>query len=50
MGLVLLQFTLGVMNVVLYLPLANAVAHNAGATLLLATLLGLSFKTSSRAA
>jgi len=50
MALVLLQFTLGVMNVVLYLPLANAVAHNAGATLLLATLLGLLYKTSSRVA
>ena len=50
MGLVLLQFTLGIMNVVLYLPLANAVAHNACATLLLATLLGLLYKTSSRVA
>jgi len=50
MGLTLLQFTLGIMNVVLYLPLANAVAHNACATLLLATLLGLLYKTSSRAA
>jgi cytochrome c oxidase assembly protein subunit 15 len=50
MGLVLLQFTLGIMNVVLYLPLANAVAHNAGATLLLATLLGLLYRTSSRVA
>jgi len=50
MSLVLLQFTLGIMNVVLYLPLPNAVAHNAGATLLLATLLGLLNKTSNRAA
>ena len=50
MGLVLLQFTLGIINVVLYLPLANAVAHNACATLLLATLLNLLYKTSSRAA
>ena len=50
MVLVLLQFTLGIMNVVLYLPLANAVAHNAGATLLLATLLGLLYRTSSRVA
>ena len=49
MSLVLAQFTLGVLNVALYLPLANAVAHNAGATLLLATLLGLLYKTSSRA-
>lgn len=50
MSLVLLQFILGIMNVVLYLPLANAVAHNACATLLLATLLGLLYKTSSRVA
>jgi cytochrome c oxidase assembly protein subunit 15 len=48
MGLVLIQFTLGILNVVLYLPLPNAVAHNAGAALLLATLLGLLNKTSSR--
>jgi len=46
--LVLTQFTLGVLNVALYLPLSNAVAHNAGATLLLATLLGLLNKTTSR--
>ncbi len=50
MSLVLLQFTLGILNVVLYLPLSNAVAHNAGAALLLATLLGLLNKTSNRAA
>jgi cytochrome c oxidase assembly protein subunit 15 len=48
MGLILIQFTLGILNVVLYLPLPNAVAHNAGAALLLATLLGLLNKTSSR--
>ena len=48
MSLVLLQFTLGILNVVLYLPLANAVAHNAVATLLLAALLGLLNKTSTR--
>lgn len=48
-SLVLAQFTLGVLNVALHLPLANAVAHNAGAALLLATLLGLLHKTSSRA-
>lgn len=46
--LVLAQFTLGVLNVVLHLPLINAVAHNAGAALLLASLLGLLDKTSSR--
>jgi cytochrome c oxidase assembly protein subunit 15 len=48
MALVLTQFTLGVLNVVLYLPLSNAIAHNAGATLLLATLLGLLNKTTTR--
>lgn len=46
--LVMAQFTLGVLNVALYLPLANAVAHNAGAALLLATLLGLLNKTTVR--
>jgi cytochrome c oxidase assembly protein subunit 15 len=46
--LVLAQFTLGVMNVTLYLPLTNAVAHNAGAALLLATLLNMLNKTSTR--
>ncbi len=45
MTLVLAQFTLGVLNVALFLPLANAVAHNAGAVLLLATLLWLLNKT-----
>ena len=49
MALVLAQFTLGVLNVALYLPLANAVAHNAGAALLLATLLGLLYRTTDRA-
>jgi cytochrome c oxidase assembly protein subunit 15 len=48
MGLVLIQFTLGILNVVLYLPLPNAVAHNAGAALLLMTLLSLLHKTSTR--
>ena len=48
MGLILIQFTLGILNVVLYLPLANAVAHNAGAALLLMTLLSLLNKTSTR--
>lgn len=49
LALILTQFTLGVLNVALYLPLPNAVAHNAGAALLLATLLSLLNKTSSRA-
>ncbi|NOR19890.1 MAG: heme A synthase [Xanthomonadales bacterium] len=48
MLLVMTQFTLGVLNVALYLPLANAVAHSAGAALLLATLLGLLNKTTVR--
>ena len=48
MTLVLAQFTLGVLNVALYLPLPNAVAHNAGAALLLATLLSLLNKTTTR--
>lgn len=48
MTLVLVQFTLGVLNVALYLPLANAVAHNAGAVLLLASLIGLLHKTTIR--
>ena len=48
MLLVMTQFTLGVLNVALYLPLANAVAHNAGAALLLASLLGLLNKTTIR--
>ena len=48
MLLVLVQFTLGVLNVALYLPLANAVAHNAGAALLLTTLLWLLNKTTTR--
>jgi len=48
MSLVLVQFTLGILNVVLYLPLSIAVAHNAGAALLLMTLLSLLNKTSTR--
>jgi len=48
LSLVLAQFTIGVLNVVLYLPLPNAVAHNAGAALLLAALLSLLNKTSTR--
>jgi len=48
MILIVTQFTLGVLNVALYLPLSSAVAHNAGAALLLATLLSLLNKTSTR--
>lgn len=46
MALVSVQFLLGVMNVVLRLPLANAVAHNGVAALLLAVLVGLVYRTS----
>jgi cytochrome c oxidase assembly protein subunit 15 len=44
--LVSLQFLLGVLNVMLHLPLANAVAHNGVAALLLAVLVGLMYRTS----
>lgn len=37
------QFSLGILNVLLYLPLPVAVAHNAGAALLLLTLIFLNF-------
>lgn len=40
-GLVIVQFTLGVLNIVLHLPLANAVAHNAVGALLVAVLVAL---------
>ncbi|MGE5641171.1 MAG: COX15/CtaA family protein, partial [Clostridia bacterium] len=39
----ILQFTLGVANVLLQLPLPLAAAHNAGAALLLASLVVLNF-------
>ena len=45
MGGVLAQFTLGLMNIALYLTLANAVAHNAGAAVLLAILVWLLHRT-----
>jgi cytochrome c oxidase assembly protein subunit 15 len=44
LGLLLLQVGLGVSNVVWSLPLAIAVAHNAGAALLLATLMVINSK------
>lgn len=47
MSLVSLQFLLGVMNVLLHLPLPNAVAHNGVAALLLAVLTGLTYRTSA---
>lgn len=46
MGLVSLQFLLGVLNILLRLPLYNAVAHNGVAALLLAVLVGLLYRTS----
>jgi cytochrome c oxidase assembly protein subunit 15 len=48
LAMVTLQFTLGVLNVALALPLAVAVLHNAGAALTLAVLLGLLDKTTAR--
>jgi cytochrome c oxidase assembly protein subunit 15 len=46
MGLVSLQFLLGILNIVMQLPLANAVAHNGVAALLLVVLTGLLYRTS----
>jgi cytochrome c oxidase assembly protein subunit 15 len=47
-GLVCVQVTLGILNIVLKLPLLNAVAHNGAAALLLATLVWLLHRTSNR--
>jgi cytochrome c oxidase assembly protein subunit 15 len=47
-GLLVLQVSLGVSNVLFSLPLAVAVAHNAGAELLLASLVWLNFKVRRR--
>ena len=44
LGLVVFQFVLGVSNVLLGLPLAGAVLHNAVAMLLLVTLVLLNFR------
>jgi len=44
LGLLLLQVTLGISNVVFSLPLPVAVGHNAGAALLLATLVVINSK------
>ena len=41
MSIVSVQFVLGLLNVAWHLPLSNAVAHNGGAALLLATLVWL---------
>jgi len=47
-GLLALQVTLGISNVMLNLPLAVAVAHNSGASLLLACLVLLNFRVRRR--
>lgn len=46
MSLVSLQFLLGALNVILHLPLPNAVAHNGVAALLLVVLTGLLYRSS----
>jgi cytochrome c oxidase assembly protein subunit 15 len=47
-GLLVLQVSLGISNVVLSLPLAVAVAHNAGAALLLSSLVLLNYRVRRR--
>lgn len=47
-GLLTLQVTLGISNVLLSLPLALAVAHNAGAALLLASMVLLNYRLRRR--
>jgi cytochrome c oxidase assembly protein subunit 15 len=47
-GLLLVQVSLGISNVLLSLPLAVAVAHNTGAALLLVSLVWLNFKVRRR--
>ena len=47
-GLLVLQVSLGISNVLLSLPLAVAVAHNAGAEMLLASMVWLNFKVRRR--
>lgn len=44
-ALLLAQWTLGILNVVLFLPLPNAVAHNGTGALLLATMLWLVYRS-----
>ncbi len=44
------QVTLGILNILLYLPLPNAVAHNAVGALLVATMIWLLHRTSHRTA
>lgn len=47
-GLLIMQVTLGISNVLLGLPLAIAVAHNAGAALLLSSLVVLNYRVRRR--
>lgn len=47
-ALLLIQVTLGIQNVVLQLPLANAVAHNGTGALLLATMLWILYRSRGR--
>jgi cytochrome c oxidase assembly protein subunit 15 len=42
-GLVILQVSLGISNVVMHLPLGIAVSHNGGAALLLLTLVAINY-------
>ena len=46
--LLLVQVTLGIQNVLLQLPLVNAVAHNGVGALLLATMLWLLYRSTDR--
>lgn len=46
---VLVQFTLGILNIVLYLPLPNAVAHNGMAAILIVIMVWLLNRTSQQA-
>lgn len=48
LGLVIAQFSLGIFNIVHALPLANAVAHNAIAAVLLAQMIWLLHRSTSR--
>ena len=47
-GLLVLQVSLGISNIVFGLPLTNAVAHNAGAALLLSSLVVLNYRVRRR--
>jgi cytochrome c oxidase assembly protein subunit 15 len=49
-ALLLAQVTLGILNIVMALPLVNAVAHNGAGALLLATMLWLTYRSGSQSA